>query len=279
MAEINANWDANGNFLPEVIDTASEGNAFESVFGSIASGFEASDEPPSLDSLGPERAKCWGLINHLYEWMSGESDNLAACARAIATDAAFKTEVEALAIWMEHARCPIPTKNEDQNVRVRPALPHRSIKQLAKKAMELCIVSKSIGLTPNIRRLVRKVAFDTCHSFSLEIMNWLACHPGYSKELLATKMNLSPTWVARICHHLQSIGVVVQTFRPNNSGNRGSNMLCYDLSPEFRKLATDLSLMPSTPVPEVSAKAGRRLNDLIAPRPLSSLPPHLRMEK
>lgn len=263
MAEINANWDENGNFHPEKLATEHEGNAYHSVFGSMASGFEAADELPTLDSLGPERAKCWGLINHLYEWMSSESDNLAACARAIQQDMSFKAEVEALAIWMEHARCPIPPKTEDANVRIRPALPHRSIKQLAKKAMELCIVSKSIGLTPNIRRLVRKIAFDTCHSFSLEIMNWLATHPCFPKEQLATKMNLSPTWVARICHHLQSIGVVEQSFQSNESGRRGANMLCYDLTPEFRAVADILNLRPITTTPTASVAASRYLADLI----------------
>ena len=243
MSEINADYDAQGRFRPVITDTNTRGNAFDSVLETIASGLDNhADEPPILDNLGPERAMCWGLINHLHEWLSDESSNLADCARAIQADTQFKSQVEALADWMEHARCPIPTKSEDISVRVRPALPHRSIKQLTKLAMCCCIVYKSVGLTDNIRRLIRKWAFDTCHGFPLEIMNYLAGHPKFPKELLALKTNLSPTRIAYIADHLISIGVLQQSLESNGSGKRGRHAACYSLTPQFRTYADTIGL-------------------------------------
>lgn len=244
MAEINADYDEYGRFRPVKTDTSIEGNAFNSVLDTIATGLDRSpDSPPSMDNLADERAMCWGFINHLHEWVSDEGSNLADVARAIGQDSSFKAEVEALADWMEHARCPIPTKNEDINVRRRPALPHRSIGQLTKLALCYCIVHKSFGLTPDIKRMVRNRAFDTCHSYPLEIMNYLACHPRFPKELLALKVNLSPTRVAYICDHLISIGVLQQSLENNGTGNRGRHAVCYSLTQPFREYADTIGLL------------------------------------
>ena len=249
MSEINANWNAKGVFIPEILDTKSEGNAFQSVFNNMASGLDTSqDGIPTLDELAPERAMCWGLINHLFEWMSEESSNLSSCAKAIGDNSDFKSEVEALAIWLEHARCPMPGKNEDQMVVSRPALPHRSIKQLAKLAMCLCIVEKTTTLTDEVRRLVRKIAFDTSYGIPLRVMNWLAVNPNYPNIQLADAMGCSPTWISRVCNHLQTIGVISRNLRNNNSGNRGAPMMCYDLTEPFRLHATTLRLSPEKEV-------------------------------
>lgn len=270
MCEIDGQW-IEGKFVRESVDTKTSGNAFSSTLMGIASGFD-SDETPSLDSLAKERAMCWGLINHLNTWISDEGSNLSLLAKSMAADPTFKDEIESLATWMEYARHPVPKKGDDVNHSSRPALPHRSIRQLTKSAICLCIVSKTTTLTANIRRLIRKLAFDTCHLKTLEIMNWLACHPSYPKEILANVLNLSPTWVAHLCHHLQSLGVIRQEFRDNNSGNRGRNMLCYSLTPEFTHHAKVIGLSPKAEIPDSPSaaplfKSTKSLKDLLKKGP------------
>lgn len=244
MAEINASWDSAGCYHPESVDTSGEGNAFSAVLGTIASGLDQdNDEPFCMDNLAEERAMTWGLLLHLHEWVNEESNNLADLARSMQADKTFKAEVEALAQWLEVARCPVPKKNEETTVRQRPALPHRSIKILTKYAICLCVVNKTTVLTDYVRYLVRKIAFDTCHGHILEIMNYVAIAPVPQPKIdLACKMNLSPTRVAYLCDHLQELGVLEQVLQTNASGNRGAPAACYDLKPSFRLLADTIGL-------------------------------------
>lgn len=243
MADTFGNWDDDGRFHPEKVDTSGEGSAYKSVLSSIISGLDvAIDEAPSLDNLASERAKTWGFINHINEWISDESPNLASCAKAFLEDTKYQAEIESLATWLEYARCPMPKKNEEIEFRKRSALLHRSVKQLTKLAICLCIVTKSIGITSLVRRLVRKVAFDTCYGYPLEIMNWLAKHPEYPKSLLAVKTGRSTTYIDRVCDHLQSLGVVQQTLKNNGSGQRGRDAICYSLTPAVRVHADNIGL-------------------------------------
>lgn len=262
MSEINASWDKDGRFIPEEINTSTSGAAYDESLATIAAGFDTSQDDISvvMDRLRPERAMCWGLINHLMDWMSDESGNLAKCARNLIEDKQFKAEIESMAIWLEYARCHRPSKSEEDFL-YRPALPHRTIKQLTKLVMALCVVNKTTEVTPNIRRLVRKTVFDTCHGTPLEFMNWFAVHPRFSKEDMASAVNRSPTYVSQICHHLQTLGVLQQELRNNGTGRRGRDMLCYDLTERFRTLATTIGLLPgkiTAPIPE-----RKRLTDLV----------------
>lgn len=255
MADTFGNWDSQGRFHPEKVDTSGEGSAYKSVLSSIISGLDVVvDEAPSLDNLASERAKTWGFINHINEWISDESPHLAECAKAFLADSQYQSEIESLATWLEYARCPMPRKNEEIEFRKRSALLHRSVKQLTKLAICLCIVTKSIGINVEVRRLVRKVAFDTCYGYPLEVMNWLAVHPEYPKSLLAVKTGRSTTYIDRVCDHLQSLGVVQQTLKNNGSGQRGRDAICYSLTPTLRHHANAISLHAVSQTTEVPKK-------------------------
>lgn len=266
MADTFGNWDNLGRFHPEKVDTTGEGSAYKSVLTSIIGGLDiAIDDTPSLDNLASERAKTWGFINHINEWLSDESPNLAVCAKAFLEDQTYQQEIESLATWLEYARCPMPKKYEEIEFRKRSALLHRSVKQLTKLAICLCIVTKSVGTTAYVRQLVRKVAFDTCYGYPLEIMNWLAVHPEYPKSLLAVKTGRSPTYVDRVCDHLQGLGVVQQTLKNNGSGQRGRDAICYSLTPEVRRHADAIGLK-AIKHDSVNGEAPkqRRLRDIVS---------------
>lgn len=264
MSEINADYDDQGRFRPLPTTTSGQGSAYNSVLNTIASGFDNhDDEAPKLDNLANERAMCWGLINHLVDWISDESQNLAACARAMQQDLLFGEQVAAYAEWLEHARCPLPKRNEDAIVRPRPAQPHRSIAQLTKLAMCLCIVHKSIGLTPLIRRLIRKYALDTAHGLTLEVMNWIATHPKFPRQLLAVRIGYSPTYVDHVCDHLISIGVFVQVMEGNGTGRRGAYAACYTLTDKFRQVADTIGLKPKSPPEDTPKPPPRGLSALL----------------
>lgn len=220
-------------------EMAAEGNAFDSIFDTISTGF-ASDEAPKLDSLEHERSLSWGLLNHYFEYMLDESHGLKALAQTFKADRTFKAEVDGVAEWLEHARCKLPSKSTRDSVRPVPALPHRAVKQLSKLAICLAIVTKSLGPTEEIRRLVRKVAFDSAYSFNLEIMNLIASHPEISKAVLASNLSVSTTLVKSICDHLKSIGVVEE--RIKHSGTAGQPSLCWILTPKFRAIADIIGL-------------------------------------
>lgn len=279
MSEINADYDERGRFRPVPTDTSVQGNAFDSVLDTIASGLDKSgDDSPDIDNLAEERSLCWGYINHLHDWISDESGNLASLARAIKTDVHYKGQIDALAEWLEHARCPLPKKNEESVCRPRPALPHRSIKQLTKLTICLCIVFKSVGLTDDIKRIVRNKAFDTCQGWTLEVMNFLATHPNYPKVLLSVKTSLSTTYITHICEHLITIGVVEQTQENNGTGRRGRNGVHYSLTDKFRALADTIGLKPDV-TPELKVVTDRPLKGLRAllnkkPEGSSLLPHH-----
>lgn len=248
MAEINANWTADGRLVQEEVKTEQKGNAYDSVLETIIAGFDDSEALPSMDSLAPERAKCWGLLNHLFEWMSDESHNLADCARTLSATKELKQQIEALAIWMEVARCPLPIKGDDTGASLRPALPHRTIKVLTKYTVALCVVHKTTTLTPEIRRLICKIGFDSAavHD-AMEIMNILAVKGAQDKIMLAMSMNRSPPHIAFICNHLQRMTVVEMTYRKNNgSGVGGAPAACFKLTPNFRLVANTIGLVEET---------------------------------
>ena len=237
--DINSEWTEDGLNRKIEAELEAEGNAFDSIFSTISSGL-SEKEGPKLDQLDEQRRLCWGLLNNLMEYIEDEAHGLKALARAFSADREFKSEIDALAVWMEHARCNLPAKNEGY-VRITPAEPHRSIKQLAKTAMCIAIVLKADNVVEEVKRLTKKLAFDTAKSFSLEIMNYLAIYPKTAKVILASKMNLSGTWVSHICDHLVSLGVIRTCFKSNNAGV-GRDTLCYELTDKFRTYADRIGL-------------------------------------
>lgn len=247
MSEINCSWGADGRQVHEKIETDVEGSAFERACLVGANGFAAGyDDSVKLDNLKAERAMCWGLLNHIVSWTDENRDRLAEFMQHVVHDQDFKKEVEAQAIWLETARCHRPQKDE---LFSRPALPHRTIGQLVKLAFGLCILNKTLEITPKIRNLIRKTVFDTCAGENLRMMNFLATEQHFSKELLADAIQRSPTHVANYADHLLRLGVITKTHRNNGTGNRGRNMLCYELSPQWRQLSETIGFktMPAVP--------------------------------
>ena len=241
--DIAGEWTDDGLHRKIDADLDTENSAYASIFSTIANGLNASDSP-KLDELSEQRQLAWGLMNNLMEYIEDEAHGLKAMARVFAADKMFEREIGALALWMEHGRC-MMAANDASYVRVSPADPHRSIKQLSKAAMCIAIVLKAQGITDQIRNIIRKHAFDTGKSFSLEIMNFLAIYPRTSKQLLASRMNLSGTWVGKHCDHLISIGVIRAVFRSNGQG-AGRDIQCFELTPRFRGIADMIGLKEKT---------------------------------
>ncbi len=239
ITDINSEWTADGRLRRMEAELNAEGNAFDSIFDTIATGLSANDGP-KLDSLGDVRRMCWGFYNHLLEYMQDEAHGLRALALVFKADRTIKAEIDALAVWMEHARLRMPNKNEDA-VRISPAEPHRTIKILSKIAMCCAIVLKATSVTDEVRDLLRKVTFDSGRSYNLEVMNYIASYPETDLALLASKMKLSKTKVAQHCDHLISIGVLEQKFKKMTSG-AGQPSSCYCLTLRFRLLADIIGL-------------------------------------
>lgn len=241
--QLDSYWNDEGRLIKLAIDTDSEGNAYDSLFDTISGGL--ADATPRLDNLAEARAKCWGFINHLHAVMDDESEGLQAVSAAFRADRSFKAVVDCLTIWLEHARCPKPKNPDEATVRPEQAQPHRGIKQLAKAAMCLSIIYGHKGPSDEIRRVIKKWGFDTCISFALEIMNYVATHPRASKDAIAARLQISNTYCNSWCAHLITIGVLNQVLQPNGSGNRGRHSLCYELTPNFRMVADTLGLVPN----------------------------------
>jgi hypothetical protein len=239
ICDINSSWSPDGELIRMDTELLAEGNAFDSVFDTMSQGFESSDSP-KLDNLEELRCMAWGLLNHLFEYMQDEGHGLKALGAAFKADRSFKLEIDSLAVWMEHARCKMPSKADRETIRPVPALPHRAIKQLSKVALTLAIVTKSAGPTSEIRRLVRKFAFDSAFSYGLEIMNLVATIPEISKAVLASRLSLSPTHISNICDHLTAIGVIERRIKP--TGTVGQPNLCWILTPKFRAIADAIGL-------------------------------------
>lgn len=249
MSEINCSWGTDGRQIHEKIDTDVEGSAFERACLVGANGFSAGyDDSVKLDNLKGERAMCWGFLNHIVSWSDENRNEIAEFMQHVVHDQEFKKEVEAQATWLETARCHRPQKDE---LFSRPALPHRTIGQLVKTAFALCILNKKLEITPKIRHLIKKTVFDTCYSENLRIMNFLATESYFSKELMADALGRSPTHIANYADHLLRLGVIIKSHRNNGTGNRGRDMLCYELAPDWRRLAETLNFRPpaaSSPV-------------------------------
>lgn len=239
ICDINSTWTEHGEFQRMATELNAEGNAYDSIFDTIADGF-AEDDVPRLDKLDAERSACWGLLNHLLAYMVDEKHGYRALALKFKADRTIKLEIDSLSEWMENARCKVG--KEDDSVAPEPALPHRTVKQLGKLAICLAIVTQSDGPTDEIRRLLRKVTFDTARSKSLQIMNIVATHPMISKDLLASRLSISSTWVNAICNHLVSMGVVERRSKTNSTEGPGRHSLCYCLTPKFRAIADCIGL-------------------------------------
>lgn len=239
ICDIDSSWTDTGENVQMATDTSVEGNAWDAAFDTMSEGFD-SEAAPKLDNLKDQRCMAWGLLNHFFESMQDETHGLKALTAVFRADRVFKAEVDGLATWMEHARCKIPPKSDRDTIRPVPAKPHRSIKQLAKLALGLAIVTKSIGPTADIKRLVRKVAFDSSFSLTLEVMNLLATFPEITKNDLAARVRYSPTQVATVCDHLVTISVAER--RIKNSGGVGQPNACWVLTPKFRAIADIIGL-------------------------------------
>lgn len=244
MADIDSQWDEQGNLVRNTVNMKDEGNAFDAALDVIASGFADENTAPSLEGLEKERSMCWGLMLRIDEWMSDNSGNLHTLTVAIKSNTAFKAMIESISIWIENARCPVPSKHADLNTISRPALPHRTIKQLVKLTTCLCIVAQQTTLTPEIIRRVRKFAFDTAYSKCLEVMNCLARNGSVPKIQLALMTGCTPPWIAHFCNHLVAIGVVEESLRNNGSGNRGRDATCFSLTAEFKGHAEAIGIKP-----------------------------------
>lgn len=236
IVDINHTWEDDGTRTKYETDLAADGNAYDNLFETMANGF--ADAGPALDNLKDVRRLCWGLFDHLIEYMQSDPERLRRLSIQFLTDRSVKAEIDALAVWTEHARCPVPGKNDDM-IRATPAEPHRSIKILSKAALALAILHKAEGPSPEIKYLIRKWAFDTAYSYSLEVMNFLAVTPLQPRGILASKMKLSTTHVARICDHLISIGVLDVVITPSGVGQPSQR---YRLSPKFRFVADVIGL-------------------------------------
>lgn len=242
MMDIDSQWTPGGDMVRNTLDTSAEGNAFDAAVDVITAGFADQNSANSLEGLEVERAMCWGLMTRLDDWMSDNNDHLATLFNEIKTNTIFRQLINSLAIWLEHARCPVPPKRADPSTISRPALPHRSIKQLVKLTVCLSVVSQQTELTPETIRRVRKFAFDTAYSRCLQVMNFLARNGTTPKIQLGFAIGCSAPHAATICNHLVSIGVLEESLRGNGSGNRGRDATCYTLTAEFTAHARNIGI-------------------------------------
>lgn len=233
---INLHWTDEGRPVYYDADLSGDGNAYDNAFDIMASGL-SSDEGTKIDKLEEERRMCWGLYHNLLEYLDDSSEHLRKLAATFKADRTFKTELDALAIWLEHARCVIPVR--DSNSRACPAEPHRSILILSKLAMCIGIVTKSDSVTDEIRRLIKNTVFNTGKSYSLEVMNYLASYPMTSKQVLGSQISVAVTRTTQICEHLISIGVIHVVFK---NQERGAPFATYSLTDKFRLLADIIGL-------------------------------------
>lgn len=239
ICDISSEWTQDGRLVKIETDLEADGNACDNIFSTIE-GTIGRNDAPKIDQLDEERRMCWGFLNHLFEYISYNSDGIRDIVRAFSVDRTVKSQIDGLAVWLEHARCPVPPKYESV-IRPTPAEPHRSIKQLGKLAICLAIVTKATGPTEQIRELLRKVAFDTGRSYSMEIMNYLASYPRSTRQILASKMQLSTPHIGRLCEHLISLRVIEIAHMKMSSGP-GQPSMVYSLTPKFRDIADTIGL-------------------------------------
>lgn len=261
MMEINGSWDEKGNYVAEKLDLESEGNAFDSILDTVISGMNDTDAQVSLDNLKKARQMCWGYITHLHDWLEDETHSVRAIAQQMKQDRKFKAEIEALSFWLEYARCPLPTRSEELLIRPAPALIHRTVKSVVKAIICVCIACKATSFTPEIRRLGRKIIFDTAMGYPLELMNWIATHPLTTREDMSAKVGLTVPAIATLCNHLVALGVIESVSM--NAGTAGRPKLGYRLTPTWRKHADTIGLTYDAPDVVTAITSTRSLSDLL----------------
>lgn len=268
--DLNSIWTEDGLYKKLDAELDAAGNAFDSMVNIMSGGFQEVT-PPKMDQLLEERQMAWGLLNHLFEYIDDEGTGLRAVAKSFGQDRRLKAEIDALGVWLEHGRCNLPPKGDPYAV-MTPAEPHRSIKILIKYAMCLCIVLKQEHATDEVRRLLRKLAFDTAKGKGMEIMIYLALHPLTTKKLLGHSVGCSDTWIGIWCDHLVAIGVLEEGWVTTTTAGAGRQSMCYALTMKFRMIADTIGLHVRLPTVSASQQKIQAVLTARVPRPFGRRP-------
>lgn len=241
------------------IEVARNRAAFGNIFSSMSRSTSEGNEVGDSRSFPKQRAYTAGFLSHLHskiregeilrpEHTQADLDyiqsltDVVACSRA---EAARSKEYGSSELLYD----------------ARPEAGTRVGKQLAKMAVCLCYVFGETRITPNIRRLIRKIAVDTSTGRQNKIINTVAQSKGMHKNGIAAQSQIPLETITRKIDDLVSLGILTSDHEANRAshGRSISTYYCTDwIRDAFRKVYPYATAHRKNPRPQPRPKADSR---------------------
>jgi len=152
-----------------------------------------------------QRGYTSGFLNHLHDRVAFEE-----MLRPSWSDEDANL-IQALADVVACSRASAPKDERDQIMYdSRPEASTRVVKQIALLAFSLCYVYNSSTITPEIRRVLKKVAKDTANSRQNTVITAVAQSGGLSRTEISNKTSISIEQVRRLVDGLISLGIFAE---------------------------------------------------------------------
>lgn len=133
----------------------------------------------------------------------------------------------------------------------RPEIGVRLGAQLLKTAISLGVVFQKERLDKKVLRIIRKVSHDTASGYNFEIVSLISKamqsgEIGLDKDLIAGRLDISPSDVQRRLDDLRVLKLLTRVGRSNNSGRGGRNRHYWRLNEEYTTQWEHLAGKPRT---------------------------------
>jgi hypothetical protein len=189
-----------------VTELARNKAAIETIFNDTRKTFAEGDDEGDHRAFPHQRGYTAGFLSHLHNRVSNED-----ILHPTYTSGDI-TLIQALADVIACSRASVPRDNKDLVLYdARPESSTRAVKQLARLALCLCYVYGVTAITPDIRRVLRKVALDTSHSRQYYVIRAIALSKGgLTRGSVESLTGIPYENCRRIIVDLISLGVVIE---------------------------------------------------------------------
>lgn len=201
-------------------------NAIDKILSSCKLNVAEGNDEGDSRSFPKQRQYTAGFINHLHSRLLNEDHVI----RPVAT-ADDKKLIQALADVVACSRATAPRKfNSDEiSYDARPEASTRLAKQFTKVLLGLCYVFNTSRITPDIKRLLCKVALDTSFSRQHDILKSVCLSAeGLNKQSVSTLAGVPLESLNRKIEDLKSLNIVKKDKEENRkiTGRRNHILTC-----------------------------------------------------
>jgi hypothetical protein len=142
-----------------------------------------------------------------------------------------KAQIRKLAIITAHLRTKVQ-KDRFEGIIARPVVesPTRIALQLQTVCKALMWVHQKDHVTPEIYKILKKAAFDSCPGLPLEVIHHIHKSGDASQSQLCSELKLPKTRIHQILTDFKTMGILEYKDFNNGSGRRGRNTHFYSLS-------------------------------------------------